>query len=291
MNTKYLDRNGVSMKVKFWGVRGSLPVPGPNTLRFGGNTSCVELNSDGKIIIIDSGTGIRALGLDIMNRDLAKENGKNELYILFSHVHWDHIHGFPFFRPTFDPEFEINLYGSMHSGVDIECALRGQMVAPHFPIRLRDMPAMLNFNVINSGEVIQIGQIIVESISLNHPNESLGYKIIRKNKSVAYICDHEHSDESNQRLVAFLKNTNLVIYDAQYTPEEYSGSDGSRGRKGWGHSTWSNGVKLCREANVGQLVLTHHGHEDKIIEEIELLAQKEFQNTIAAYEGLEIDLS
>lgn len=278
------------MKVKFWGVRGSIPVPGPKTSRYGGNTSCVELNCDDKIIILDSGTGIRELGLDIISRDYVKKNGRYNLYMFFSHVHWDHIQGFPFFRPTFVPEFEINLYGAKHSDVDIECALRGQMIAPHFPIRLRDMPARINFKGIKSGEVIQIGKIVVESVSLNHPNGSTGYKIICENKSVAYISDHEHTEKSKQILVNFLKNTDKVIFDAHYTPEEYSGSDGKGGRKGWGHSTWMHGVELCRKANIDQLILTHHGREDKMIDEIELLAQKEFPNTIAAYEGLEINL-
>ena len=150
------------MKVKFWGVRGSIPVPSPKTSKYGGNTSCVELNCDGKIIILDSGTGIRELGHDIISRNSVKNDGRYNLYMFFSHVHWDHIQGFPFFRPTFVPEFEINLYGARHSDVDIECALRGQMVAPYSPIRLSDMPARINFKGIKSGEVIQIGKIVIK---------------------------------------------------------------------------------------------------------------------------------
>jgi phosphoribosyl 1,2-cyclic phosphodiesterase len=278
------------VKVKFWGVRGSIPVPGAKTLKYGGNTSCVELHCDEKTIILDCGSGIRALGLDIEERDFIKKNGKKELYIFFSHVHWDHIQGFPFFRPSFDPEFEINFYSSLHSKVDIERALRGQMAEHYFPIRLSDMSARMNFKEIKSGEDVQIDKTVVKSVSLNHPGGSLGYKIISDNKSVAYISDHEYTEESRQNLVDFLNNTNLVIFDAHYTPEEYSGADGSGGRMGWGHSTWMHGVELCREANIDQLILTHHGHEDLEIEKIELMAQKEFPNAIAAYEGLEIDL-
>ena len=229
-------------------------------------------------------------GLDIEEQSLVQEKRKKELYIFFSHVHWDHIQGFPFFRPNFDPEFEINLYSSLHSDVNIECALRGQMVAPYFPIRLSDMPARMNFKEIKSGEVVKIGKIVVESISLNHPGECLGYKIICENKSVAYIIDHEHTEQSKQRLIDFIKNTNQVIFDAHYTQEEYSGSDGCGGRIGWGHSTWMHGVELCREANIEQLILSHHGQEDTETERIESMAKKEFRNTIAAYEGLEIDL-
>ena len=279
------------MKVKFWGVHGSIPVPGPNTLKYGGNTSCVEINSEENTVIIDSGTGIRALGLDIVNRDRSKGNRHNNLSMFFSHVHWDHIQGFPFFKPIFLPEFDIDLYGSIHSDVDIECAMRGQMVPPRFPVHLKDLPANIKFKGIRSGEIVQIGNMVVENVLLHHPHGALGYKITCENKSVAYICDHEYSEESRHRLVKFLKNTNQLIFDSHFTPEEYSGSDGNGGRKGWGHSTWTHGVELSKEANVNQLVLTHHGNEDKIVAEMESQAQKVFRNTVAAYEGLEINLS
>ncbi len=278
------------MKVKFWGVRGSIPISSPKNSKYGGNTSCVEVNCDDKTIILDSGTGIMPLGYDIMAGNIAKENSKNRLYIFFSHVHWDHIQGFPFFRPAFDSEFEINLYSSLHDDIDIESALRGQMTAPYFPIQLKDMPACMNFINIKSDEDVQIDNVVVKSVSLDHPNGSLGYKITCENKSVAYISDHEHTVESKQRMIDFLKDTNLVIFDAHYTPEEYSGSDGNGGRKGWGHSTWKDAITLCREAKIDQLALTHHGREDLGVDRIELDAQNEFRNTIAAYEGLEIDV-
>ncbi len=278
------------MKVKFWGVHGSIPVPGSGTLKYGGNTSCVELSSGGKTIILDSGTGIRELGLDIVNRNKVNGHRSYDLSVFFSHVHWDHIQGFPFFKPIFMPEFEIDLYGPSHSDVDIESALRGQMVAPHFPIQLTDLQARINFKEINSGEIIQIGQMSIENVSLDHPHGALGFKITCENKSVAYICDHEHINESKQRLVKFLKNTDQLIFDSHFTPAQYSGSNGNGGRKGWGHSTWVQGVELCREADINQLILTHHGSEDNIVEEMEFQAQKEFRNTVAAYEGLELSL-
>ena len=279
------------MKVKFWGVRGSIPVSSSRNSKYGGNTSCVEVTCDDKTIILDCGTGVRALGLDILERDTVKQNSKNALYVFFSHVHWDHIQGFPFFRVAFHPEYELNIYSSLHSGKDIESALSGQMSAPYFPIQLSDMPAKMNFNTIKSDEIVQIDKITIKSISLNHPGGSLGYKILCDNTSIAYISDHEHIEELNQKMVDFLKNTNLVIFDAHYTPEEYSGLNGGAGCKGWGHSTWKDAVALCHEANIDQLILTHHGHEDAEIDRIELEAQKEFRNTFAAYEGLEIDLS
>ena len=155
------------MKVKFWGVHGSIPVPGPNTLKYGGNTSCVEINNEENTVIIDSGTGIRALGLDIVNRDRSKANRHNNLSMFFSHVHWDHIQGFPFFKPIFLPEFDIDLYGSIHSDVDIECAMRGQMVPPRFPVHLKDLPANIKFKGIRIGEIVQIGNMVVENVLLH----------------------------------------------------------------------------------------------------------------------------
>ncbi len=282
--------SGVYMKVKFWGVRGSIPIFGPNNTKYGGNTSCIEVNCGDKTIILDAGTGIMPLGLDIMAENIAGDNNKKSLYIFFSHLHWDHIQGFPFFRPAFDSEFEINLYSSLHKDIDIEYALRGQMSPPFFPIQLRDMTASMNFNNIKSGENVQIGNVDVKSISLDHPDKSLGYKITCENKSVAYISDHEHTDKSHQRIVDFLKGTNLVVFDAHYTPEEYSGSDGKGGRKGWGHSTWEEAIALCIEAKIDQLALTHHGREDSGVDRIESEAQNGFRNTIAAYEGLEINV-
>jgi len=278
------------MKVKFWGVRGSIPIFGPNNSKYGGNTSCIEVNCGDKTIILDAGTGIMPLGIDIMSGDCYIENNKKQLYIFFSHVHWDHIQGFPFFRPAFDSEFELNLYSTLHKDIDIEYALRSQMSPPFFPIQLKDMSASMNFNNIKSGENVQIGNVAVESISLDHPDTSLGYKITCENKSIAYISDHEHTDKSHQRIVDFLKGTDLVIFDAHYTPEEYSGSDGNGGRKGWGHSTWEEAIALCIEAKIDQLALTHHGREDSGVDRIELEAQNGFRNTIAAYEGLEINV-
>ncbi|MDP6925364.1 MAG: MBL fold metallo-hydrolase [Candidatus Scalindua sp.] len=272
------------MKVKFWGVRGSIPIFGPKNTKYGGNTSCIEVNCDDKTIILDARTGIMPLGLDIMAGITAEENHKKSLYIFFSHVHWDHIQGYPFFRPAFHSEFEIYLYSTLQKNIDIESALRSQMNPPFFPIQLQDMSASTNFNNINSGENVQIGNVTVEGIALDHPDNSLGYKITYENKSVAYISDHEHTDISHERIVDFLKGTKLVIFDAHYTPEEYSGSDGDGGRKGWGHSTWEEAVALCIEAKIDRLALTHHGREDSGVDRIESEAQSEFRNTIAAYE-------
>jgi phosphoribosyl 1,2-cyclic phosphodiesterase len=278
------------MRIKFWGVRGSIPVPGNGTIRYGGNTCCVEIEHNGSIVILDSGTGIRELGLDLVRRGVGKKGGLSKLNIFFSHVHWDHIQGFPFFKPAFIPEVEINLYGHKHSDIDIENALRGQMVAPHFPIVLRDMPSRINFIEVKRGETLRVDGLVVDNIELNHPNGALGYRITNNGKSVVYLCDHEHVGAFENKIIEFVRGTNVLIFDAQYTPDEYSGANGKGGRVGWGHSTWKMGVDLSRSANVELLVLFHHGREDQGVSEIETLARKEYSNTIAAFEGLEIKL-
>lgn len=277
------------MRIKFWGVRGSIPVPGPETLKFGGNTSCVEVDCNGETIIIDGGTGLRPLGQSMMANGFGARKDKR-ISILFSHVHWDHIQGFPFFKPAFIAGAEVYLYGLKHSDTDIETALRGQMISPHFPIRLRDMPSRISFKELKAGESVRVGETVIRNARLNHPNGAFGYRIDFKGKSLVYLCDHEHSDESEDRLVKFSNGAGLLIIDSQYTPEEYSGSDGGGGRKGWGHSTWEMGVELVKKAGVERLVLFHHGRDDKKVEEIESNAKKCFHNTIAAYEGLEICL-
>lgn len=278
------------MRIKFWGVRGSIPVPGPETLKFGGNTSCVEVDCDGEIIIIDGGTGLRPLGQSMMENGFGVGKGKKKISILFSHVHWDHIQGFPFFRPAFIAGVEVNLYGLKHSDTDIETALRGQMISPHFPIRLRDMPSRISFKELKAGQSVCVGEAVIRNVELNHPNGAFGYRIDFRGKSAVYLCDHEHSDDSEGRLVDFSKGADLLVIDSQYTPEEYSGADGGGGRKGWGHSTWKMGVDLVKKADVERLILFHHGREDTKIAEIESNAREQFSNTVAAYEGLEIFL-
>ena len=276
-------------RVKFWGVRGSIPLPGPNTIKFGGNTSCVEVDCGSEIVIIDGGTGLRPLGLDLIQRG-AITNGRT-LSIFFSHVHWDHIQGFPFFRPAFMPDVRINLYGSKHSDIDIETSLRGQMVAPHFPLRLRDMPSKISFKGIGMDETIQAGPATVTSVELVHPNGAIGYRVACEGKSIVYFSDHEDPDAPDQRLMDFAQGADILIYDAMYTPDEYSGADGGGGRKGWGHSTWKKGTDFARRADIKQLILFHHGRADDQITKIEALAREEFPNTTAAYEGLEIRLA
>jgi CheY-like chemotaxis protein len=292
------------MHVRFWGTRGSIATPGPDTLRFGGNTSCVEVTtSAGACFILDCGTGARALGAALMAR------GPKPLTatILLSHTHWDHIQGFPFFAPLFVPENRITVCGPEGSGRSLREVLSGQMEYTYFPVDIAQLPATITFRELGEG-THEIGGARVVAEYLNHPAMTLGYRIEADGAAVVYSCDHEpfsealwhespSSDraesivhEGDRRHARFLEGAGLVIHDAQYTPEEYPS------RKNWGHSTYEYAVELAAAAGVRQLVLTHHDptHDDAFVEEIEKRARecaKQLGGVVevcCAYEGLNL---
>ena len=292
------------MHVRFWGTRGSIATPGPGTLRFGGNTSCVEVTtSAGACFILDCGTGARALGAALMTR------GPKPLTatILLSHTHWDHIQGFPFFAPLFVPENRITVCGPEGSGRSLREVLSGQMEYTYFPVDIAQLPAAITFRELGEG-THEIGGARVVAEYLNHPAMTLGYRIEADGAAVVYSCDHEPfsealwhespspdraesiAHEGDRRHARFLEGAGLVIHDAQYTPEEYPS------RKNWGHSTYEYAVELAAAAGVRQLVLTHHDptHDDAFVEEIEKRARecaKQLGGVVevcCAYEGLNL---
>jgi CheY-like chemotaxis protein len=292
------------MHVRFWGTRGSIATPGPGTLRFGGNTSCVEVTtSAGACFILDCGTGARALGAALMAR------GPKPLTatILLSHTHWDHIQGFPFFAPLFVPENRITVCGPEGSGRSLREVLSGQMEYTYFPVDIAQLPAAITFRELGEG-THEIGGARVVAEYLNHPAMTLGYRIEADGAAVVYSCDHEPFSEAlwnespspdraesivhegDRRHARFLEGAGLVIHDAQYTPEEYPS------RKNWGHSTYEYAVELAAAAGVRQLVLTHHDptHDDAFVEEIEKRARecaKQLGGVVevcCAYEGLNL---
>ena len=292
------------MHVRFWGTRGSIATPGPGTLRFGGNTSCVEVTtSAGACFILDCGTGARALGAALMAR------GPKPLTatILLSHTHWDHIQGFPFFAPLFVPENRITVCGPEGSGRSLREVLSGQMEYTYFPVDIAQLPATITFRELGEG-THEIGGARVVAEYLNHPAMTLGYRIEADGAAVVYSCDHEPFSEAlwhespspdraesivhegDRRHARFLEGAGLVIHDAQYTPEEYPS------RKNWGHSTYEYAVELAAAAGVRQLVLTHHDptHDDAFVEEIEKRARecaKQLGGVVevcCAYEGLNL---
>ena len=268
------------MEVRFWGTRGSLPTPGPQTVRFGGNTVCVEVRTGaGHVFIFDCGTGARPLG------DALTAQAPVSASILFSHTHWDHIQGFPFFTPAFDPRNTIALYGPQ-GGRSLHETLARQMELSYFPVALNQLPATLSYTDLGEGAHTVGGARIVAQY-LNHPAVTLGYRVEADGAAVVYACDHEpfggalwRTDaapgplesilhEGDRRHAHFLADADLVIHDAQYTPEEY------RWRKSWGHSTFEYVVELACTAGVKRLALTHHdpSHDDATVAEIERRAR------------------
>ena len=277
----------MSLTVRFWGVRGSCPAPGPKTAAVGGNTSCVEVRLGEEIIVLDAGTGLRGLG-----ERLVAAGRPVSASILFSHVHWDHIQGFPFCPALFRPDTTLSLYGHPDEG-SLESALRSQMTWPNFPVELGQVPAALRYEPMALGQPFPVGSAVVRAARLNHPNGVIAYRIEHDGCAVVYATDTEHyPDRIDRALVDLAAGADLMIYDAQYTPEEYAGVIGAP-RTGWGHSTWVEGVRVAREAGVGQLVLFHHDptHDDAAVSAIERSAQTVLPGTVAAREGLEIHLA
>lgn len=259
------------MKVRFWGVRGSIPSPGPETVRTGGNTSCIEIVRPGEPIILDAGTGIRAPGLRLARKD----SGPHRIHLLLSHTHWDHIQGFPFFSPLHQAGRKIVVYGPRGLERGLEETLLAQLQRTYFPIRRSEIRAQLSFRETGE-ERFEIDGLEVETLWMNHPVLSLAFSLRRGRRRIVYTGDHEPftyihvyapdapgnirvsvSEEERirrrKRLVGFLKGSDVLITDAQYTDEEYRSQ-----RIGWGHSPLSYAVDLAAEAGVRTLVLFHH---------------------------------
>ncbi len=274
-----------AMQVRFWGVRGSLASAGPHTERIGGNTSCVEVRCGDELIIFDCGTGLRALGMSLA------EKGATRASIFVSHYHWDHIAGLPFFAPAYDPHSQLTIYGATRMGKDVRQLLSGQMVDPYFPVDLGVFNARLQFVPIEDGGRTTLGAVTLQAAELCHPGGSLGYRLEFGGRVLVYATDFEHGTEADDRLVELARNADLLIFDAQFTPDEYD-AKGARSRRGWGHSTYEAGATLAQRAGVKQLALFHHAPErdDAAVEEISRLARRTHKKTIAASEGLSIDL-
>jgi phosphoribosyl 1,2-cyclic phosphodiesterase len=281
------------MQITFWGVRGSIPTPGPSTVKFGGNTSCVELRAGNAIIIFDGGTGLRLLGKRLLTEMPLTA------HMFFSHVHWDHIQGFPFFEPAFVAGNVFHLYGGNNVSRTLGETLAGQMDHPNFPVHLTAMAATMTFRDLTEGECVDIdygrgGRAHVTNASGNHPQGVYAFRVEHDGKVVVYATDTEHYEgRVDDKLVELARNADVFVYDSQYTPEEYAGTAGTGGSKrGWGHSTFEEGVRLAKTARARKLVLFHHDpmQNDAAVREKERRAKALFPNVIAAHEGLTLDV-
>ena len=267
------------LAVKFWGVRGSIACPSPEHVVYGGNTSCLEVFAGDHRIVLDAGTGIRNLG-----KDFIRDGVKNGVLML-THTHWDHINGFPFFGPAFMPNNQFTISaGHLAKAGGVENVLASQMANPTFPVPLEALQANLSFEDFEAGDSWSMdGGVQVKTAPLNHPNGATGYRIEYGGKVLCYVTDTEHvmgkPDESVLRLI---EGADLVVYDSTYTDEEFPA------KIGWGHSTWQEGIRLCKTANVRQLAIFHHDldHNDDFMRQLELDARAEWAGAIVAREGM-----
>jgi phosphoribosyl 1,2-cyclic phosphodiesterase len=268
--------------ITFWGVRGSRPVPGSQTVVYGGNTSCVEVRIGSRLIILDAGTGIVNLGAR-----LAQESGKLSGDILITHAHWDHIQGFPFFAPAYNKQNRFRIYGVKEGERSFESLLKSTMAAPHFPIPLEKMGADIRFQELSPAQGIDLGDgITVQTAANNHPDGGISYRIQYGNKSCCYMTDTEHGSPADQGLRELCRGADLVIYDAHFTDEEYDRY------RGWGHSTWQEGLNLVQEADAGRLLLFHHNPErnDQQMAQLEEMLSCDYPQISVAREGMVIEL-
>ena len=274
------------MKVTFYGTRGSTPTPDPDFIRFGGNTSCILLTfGSGRIAILDAGTGIRKLGDDLM---VASNEKHNHIIIGLSHTHWDHIQGFPFFEPAYDPKQRITIAicGKDRGTKDLESIFSTQMQLDFFPVPLDKMGATIKFWQPDIDSYTTSEGVKIVASRHNHPGHAYGYRIEEGGKILVYCTDVEHNDGIDPNVVALSQNADLLIHDAHYTPEEL------KHRKGWGHSSWEQAIEVAERAGVKQLALFHHApeHTDEFLLHMEKKCKKRFSDAFLAREGMEIKL-
>ncbi len=296
------------MKLKFWGTRGSLPSPGKDTVRYGGNTPCLEIRlADDNLIIFDAGTGLRGLG-----DALIAAGGPLKAFLAISHPHWDHIQGFPFFKPAFIAGNELTIIGAQTRNITLRQMIASQMDEIYFPVQLNELKAKIRFLPLRE-ESIPVYEGTLSSLYVNHPAFALGFRLNVGGRSLVYISDNEPFDrevakslknvdrhivelyqrqqgDPNQRLFDFVRGADVLIHDATYTPEEYVD------HIGWGHSDYLFALKVASEAEVKTLILFHHeqSRTDEGVDRILRLCRREIEtrkyrfDCVAAAEGMEL---
>jgi phosphoribosyl 1,2-cyclic phosphodiesterase len=273
---------GGDFQVRFWGVRGSIATPGPATARYGGNTSSIEVRCGGRLIMLDAGTGLRTLG------NLLVAEAPLDTDIFFTHTHFDHVCGLPFFKPFFQAQNSFRLWaGHLGSGMTLHRVLREFMMAPLFPVPPEVFKAKMEYRDFKGGDTLALESapgIAVRTAVLNHPDGATGYRIEFGGKSVCYVTDTEHVPGiPDKNVLALIAGADIVIYDCMYTDEEYAKS-----YVGWGHSTWQEAVRLCTSAGVKKLVVFHHDpdHNDDRLDDIGRQVDAAMPGAILAREGL-----
>jgi len=298
------------LEIKFWGVRGSHPTPGPGTVKYGGNTASVEITAGDKTLILDAGTGIIPLGHELV-RNAGVQKTPLEVILLFSHLHHDHTQGFPFFEPAYLPQSHVHIFGPGISPETLEAALEANQSPTNFPISLREMAATKDIRSVHETQMVvwdENGVYITEAgsklgddalivrihRSYAHPGGVYVYRVEWQGQSIVYATDTEGYVGTDRRLVNFARKADLLIHDAQYSEAHYKGQLADfPATQGYGHSTVGMACEVAKAADVGTLVLFHHEptYEDSLLDEIEREAQTRFEKTVAAYEGLVLMLS
>ena len=282
-----------ALNLRFWGTRGSIPSPGPATAGYGGNTPCIEVESGGRRYIFDAGSGIRLLGIQLIEAAVPLD-----AVIFLTHFHWDHIQGFPFFGPMYRPDARLRVIGPMQQDLDVQSLFAGQMGPIYFPVPFHAVSATMSFEHLNEGTWSNDG-VTVRAMRVRHPSFAVGFRMEAEGRSFCYVPDNELVEGSHEtakgwreRLLDFCGDTDLLIHDAMFTDEEY------RVRAGWGHSTFQQTLDLAAEAGAKRLMFFHHAPErtDEALAEIvdrrreEAAARGLHLEVDAAAEGTEIAL-
>ncbi|PIP13147.1 MAG: MBL fold metallo-hydrolase [bacterium (Candidatus Stahlbacteria) CG23_combo_of_CG06-09_8_20_14_all_34_7] len=268
------------LKLIFWGVRGSVPSPGKLTSYFGGNTTCITIENKSTFIIIDGGTGIRNVG------DYVSERNFRRIRILFTHYHWDHLQGLPFFAPIFNPKYQIDIFGKRN----VSNVLSQQMKRPFFPADYKNLPSKINHQKMNLS--FSIDDILVETIENNHPSGCVGLRFTYKEKRIVFMTDNELSavnpTTKRNRFIDFIKNSDIFIHDSQYTEKEIDT------KRGWGHSTFDEVISLAKDASLDYAIFTHHDpmRNDSVLKNIVSEKSKKHKKMtlLAARENLELKI-
>lgn len=269
------------LKVVFWGVRGSIACPGPDTLEFGGNTSCVEVRAGQQRLIFDAGTGIKALGDELVRIE------PEAVDLFLSHTHIDHLNGFPFFKPAYRPGTTLRIHaGHLLPNNSVERIIRKLMDQPLFPVTVDVMRSTLEFHDFEAGASWDISdEVTIRTAPLNHPDGATGYRVEYEGGAVCYVTDTEHKEgEIDRNIVELAKGADILIYDSTYTDEEYPTF------KGWGHSTWQEGIKIADAAGVDTFIAFHHDpeHDDEKMNQIEKEMEKARPGSVVAREGMTV---